>query len=99
MATAEHKARMKKRRAEQLARAPGFTPVHNERVSKAVEAAALMFQLPPHGLSAAEAHQRAWQHVAKSLPRPRMVRSLRVKPSKSDSPAYRKAISRESPAA
>lgn len=80
--------RLNERRARQLARTPGFTPIRNVRVSKAVQATALIFQI--QGKSAIDAQNAAWDHVAKSLPRAAMVKSHRPRPSKSDSPEYRK---------
>jgi hypothetical protein len=89
-----HRERMKARRERQLARTPGFTPVRNERVEKAIatqEALISLAALNGGGVpNAIEVREQALRNVARSLPKPQPSKLYRHRPSKSDSPAYRK---------
>lgn len=82
--------RLDERRERQRTRVPGFTPVRNERIMRAVQSNALLLQLA--GRPAVDAQAEAWRAVAKGLPAEPRVNRHRVRPSKSDSPVYRKAI-------
>ncbi len=85
-----HRQRLDERRERQRTRAPGFTPVRNNRIASAVQSNAMLLQLA--GRPAVDAQAEAWRIVAKRLPAEPRVNRHRVKPSKSDSPEYRKAL-------
>jgi hypothetical protein len=68
----------------------GFTPIRNKRIEAAIAAAALALldarKLLPH-----QVQVEAVRQVARTLPLPAFGRRYRLpKPSKSDSPLYRK---------
>jgi hypothetical protein len=68
----------------------GFTPIRNKRIDAAIAAAALAL-LKAGKLHPREVHVEAVRQVARILPAPEFGRRLRMpKPSKSDSPVYRK---------
>lgn len=93
-----HREPMIERRRRQLARVPGFTPVRNIRLQRwlARHLRSLLADVDgkkdhelldlaqPADLAAARGR------ALRFLPAPRMVRSLAVRPSKSDDPVYRK---------
>lgn len=88
-----HRQRMVERRRRQLAREPGFTPISNARIDKAIAAATLALRL--QGKGPVEAQEEATRHVARQLPPAPRVKSHRPRPSKSDDPAYRKPFVRD----
>lgn len=68
----------------------GFTPVRNKRIDAAIAAVALAL-LEAGKLQPRDVHIEAVRQVARTLPAPAFGRRLRMpKPSKSDSPVYRK---------
>lgn len=81
----------------------GFTPIASQRFASLVSRklwriADEMANKPYHVLVAlglptnmGEAQEEAQRRAARDLPAPRMVRSHRIKPSKSDKAAYRKS--------
>ncbi|PAL23566.1 hypothetical protein CD928_05730 [Sphingopyxis sp. GW247-27LB] len=89
---------MKERRERQLDRVEGFTPIANRRIGaaisgqKALIAVAQANVLPALRKTVAEIEIEATDHVRRMLPKARMARSLVVRPSKSDNPAYRKTV-------
>lgn len=82
-------------------RTPGFTPVASQKLSHRVSTKLLdlayqlrrksAVQLAVLGLptNMAEAKEEAERRVVRELPAPRMVRSTKIKPSKSDDFFYR----------
>lgn len=93
----QHRAKMQLRRARQLQREPGFTPVANERLSAAVQTAfaTLMVecaeQIANHAVSIQELQDRAVRQVSRALPPERMVFDWRNQgPTRNDNPEYRK---------
>jgi len=86
-----HKAEMAARRARQLARVPGFTPVIGDRQAKAINAATDRLKeawpdMDPHKLV-----EMAVREVARGYPVPKFERRLRApRPSKSDDLFYRR---------
>lgn len=84
-----HRERMRERRQRQLARKPGFTPVHNRRIAAAI--AAEMVLLVDAGMDEFRAELTAIRTIARQLPPPPFQRRHRApRPSKSDNPDYRK---------
>jgi len=66
----------------------GFTAVPNKRINAAIEAGTLVVQLNNPLLSGADARMEATRQVASGLPARQGCR-YKVRPSKSDSAAYR----------
>ena len=68
----------------------GFTPIANKRINAAIAAAALKL-LEAGRLDPRSVQVEAVRQVARTLPLPPIARRHRTpKPSKSDSPTYRK---------
>ena len=87
-----HKAEMQARRARQLSRTVGFTPVHNGRINGIISAKTALHQMA--GEHPTKAEYLAMREVAAMLPALPMERRTlyRHRPTKSDSAAYRKAV-------
>lgn len=92
-----HTRRMADRRRAQLSRQPGFTPVPNGRFDRAVVAeierlSKVELERPTPPRDAEIILREAIRNVAAQLPA-RAGKILRaVRPSKSDSPAYRNPV-------
>ena len=85
-----HRQEMFERRARQLAREPGFTPIVGERQAAAINAAAYRFQQAWPAMSQQDLIELAVRDVARGYPPRPFARQLRApRPSKSDDPAYR----------
>ena len=83
----EHRSRMARRRVRNAAMEPDFTPVANQAVGSAFNAA--FMARVKQGHTPVDAHNLALRDIARLLPPGRMVRGA-PKPSKSDDPSYRK---------
>ncbi len=83
----EHKARMAARKRRYLSQVPGFEAVPSGPVNAAIITA--QHRNIVAGMTPADAYVQAQRDVARQLPPAPMVRSYRVKPSKSDNPKYR----------
>lgn len=85
-----HKQRMIERRARQLARTAGFTPIPNLRIARAIHIRALGYV--ESGVDPLAAEKLARNAVFAKLPASGFTRNtLRApRPSKSDDPAWRK---------
>lgn len=87
--------RQQRRHPQRYAVQPGFTTVRNQRIDGAMQAMfAMLVAREPHR-NPADLQQEAVRAVMRTLPHPPMVRSTRRKPSKNDSPIYRKAVAGE----
>ena len=85
-----HRAKMKAKKARNATMTAGFTPIRNAKIESAVQAAIMFAQVRNPKLTPIEAHEQGWRDVARTLPAGRGDK-YRIRPSKSDSPAYRKA--------
>lgn len=93
-----HRIAMKLRRARQLEREPGFTPVVNKRLAAAVQgvfatlAVASAEAVARGHVTVTELQDRAVKRVAEGLPRERMVFDWRNQgATRNNDAAYRKA--------
>lgn len=84
----QHREKMQRKKIERRARKAGFTPVPNARIDAAISAQTVLL-MKVRGLNPDEAASEARRIVAGTLPPPRMVRRMVVRPSRSDSAAYR----------
>lgn len=87
---AKHKAKMKAKRERRKTLVAGFTPVPNKKLDAARAVAGLRAKLANPALSPKQAEEQGFRDFCSTLPRGRPFRHLFPRPSKNDSPAYRK---------
>lgn len=84
-----HRAKMKRKAEARKTLVAGFEPVFNKKLSGAFTTIMATLAAAYPKMSPAEIHNRAAKEFRQMLPPGRQVRSLEIRPSKSDDLAYR----------